>query len=810
MAYPSNIREEELKNLIAKDWFPIYDTTHILGNIDFSVAVPKKDNDNMETEFMLWAEAKKGNSSIESSLAQLILTIGKARTFETYIPPKYIGAFDSKQITFIPYEAIHAVFYQNDFNWNVTPSDYSSKEFQTILSLVNEAFAKEMYSFEFDNGKKELTLFIKSLGKKNISRIRISKNNFVVIYQKWLQTVKPTIDVDWRAAKKQGVFDSDFYLADILSSKNKTIKDKLHVLLRETYYELDRKKNNFGLFTSSKATFTDEQKAHSQFWNCYERPPKEEYWDYIIKRKDLLVSQDIRERQGSYFTPQQWVELSQQYLAEEFGENWQEEYYIWDCAAGTGNLLNGLVDKYKIWASTLNNADVDVIKERIRNGANLLETHVFQFDFLNDSFDKLPCGLRDIVNDEEKRNKLIIYINPPYKEHTDAKQISKTGKNISGLAKETLIYKKYQSLIGTAARELFAQFLFRIMRELPGVKIANFSTLKNLQSPNFVKFRRQFNAKLQCLFLMPANTFDNVSGQFPIGFMIWDTNQHCEFVQIEAHVYDSKANRIGNKRIYSYINDRYVIEWIRKFYDKKNSSIIGFLRMNGTDVQHNNQIFITNRLSDNDKKYHLFTPITANNIIPMCIYCAIRKVIGKTWLNDRDQYLYPNNGWVNDAEFQTNCFMYILYDNDIVGDGHINYWIPFTEEEVGANDAFKSHFMSDYMSGKNRPKTEATLFNNAFQNNMPLSFSSEATAVMDAGRELWRYYHSQEDSLPNASLYDIKMHFQGTKVSKKGKIQMQIDSDDERYTMLMKNLREKLKILAKCIEPKIYQYGFLK
>ena len=77
MAYTKTIREEELKNLIAKDWFSSYDTTHILGDIDFSVAVPKEDGDTYnEIEFLLWAEAKKGNSSIENSLALLILTIG--------------------------------------------------------------------------------------------------------------------------------------------------------------------------------------------------------------------------------------------------------------------------------------------------------------------------------------------------------------------------------------------------------------------------------------------------------------------------------------------------------------------------------------------------------------------------------------------------------------------------------------------------------------------------------------------------------------------------------------------------------------
>lgn len=811
MAYPHNIREEELKNLIARDWFSAYDTAHILGDIDFSVAMPTEDA-NTETEFLLWAEAKKGSKPVEESFAQLILTIGKAKTYESHLPPKFIGAFDADRIVFIPYSDIQEIFYKSDFNWNITPSDHSTKEFHEALELVKIIFTKSMYSFGYENGKKDLARFIRAnfvLGKNKISRIRISKNNFVVIYQKWLKIVKPTIDVDWDAAKKEGVFDSDFYLADLLSKENDSILDKLQVLLKKTHYVLGRKKNGLGLFTSSQAEFNDAQKAHRQFWNKYERPPKKEYWNYIIDRKDLLVPQDIRERQGSYFTPQKWVELSQEYLASELGEDWQDEYYIWDCAAGTGNLLNGLSNKFNVWASTLNQADVDVMKTRIDNGANLLESHVFQFDFLNDSFDKLPERLREIINNPERRKKLVIYINPPYKEHSDAKQVVKTGKNIKGIAKETQIYKKSQPLIGTAARELFAQFLFRIESELKGVKIANFSTLKGLQAPNFIKFRKFFTAKLLRLFLVPADTFDNVSGQFPIGFMIWDTTRDEDFVSIEAQVYNSKGDSLPNKNIHSYIYDKYIIEWLKNYHDKKNPKPVGFLRMNGTDIQHNNQIFITNNLSDNDLKYCLFTPITANNIIQTCIYCVIRKVVEKNWLNDRDQYLYPTGNWSDDIDFQIDSLVYAIFENAISGNQSINHWIPFTEEEVAAKDAFKSHFMVDYISGKSRPK-ETNLFSGEGAENQPLKFSPEATSVMDAGRKLWLYYHAQEDSNPDASLYDIKMHFQGFKVMKNGKTQMKSDSEDERYTELIKDLRDKLKLLAKQIEPKIYQYGFLK
>jgi predicted RNA methylase len=90
--------------------------------------------------------------------------------------------------------------------------------------------------------------------------------------------------------------------------------------------------------------------------------------------------------------------------------------YIWDCAAGTGNLLAGLTNKYNVWASTLDSQDVEVMHDRIKNGANLLDDHVFQFDFLNDDFSKLPSPLQDIINNPEKRKKLVVYINPPYAE----------------------------------------------------------------------------------------------------------------------------------------------------------------------------------------------------------------------------------------------------------------------------------------------------------------------------------------------------------------------------------------------------------
>jgi len=455
-----NILEEETKNKVAQDFFSKFDCTKILGKIDFAVK-QKRDNtrhcgldpqspvnsndsafqrNDSGEQYLLWAEAKQKPTDIIEMLAQLVLTIGKAKTFNEILPPPFLGCYDSEKIAFIPYSEIQDIFYQNDFNWKVTPSNTETKEFKQVYAqikkIVENSVPWETYLFYFEKDEKELRKFIKDnfiVGKTETTKIRIDKNNFITIYTKWFETVKPTITVNWDIAKKNNIIDGDFYLADLLSETQNdgyfTLKDNLSVLLKSNFYETKGRINEMGMFDIARADFSDNQKAHNLFWAKYERPPLEEYWDYIVSRRDLIVPQDVRERKGSFFTPPQWVELSQRYLADVFGKDWQDEYYIWDCCAGTGNLLAGLTNKYNIWASTLDQQDVDVMHDRINNGANLLHDHVFRFDFLNDSFDKLPEGLQKIINNPKLRKRLIIYINPPYAEATTARTTTGTGAN---------------------------------------------------------------------------------------------------------------------------------------------------------------------------------------------------------------------------------------------------------------------------------------------------------------------------------------------------------------------------------------------
>ncbi len=720
MAQYNALQEEELKLRIAEAFFAQYDCNTRIGKIDFCVTQiqdAKHPTEGRETVSLLWAEAKRGVvSDLYKPLVQLILTIGKARTFETYLPPPFLAAFDAEKIAFIPYKDILPFFALNDFNWNITPSDDSSREFGLLYGAVKDTLEQTSYTFYYDVHEAELREFIK-------------------------QHVK-------------------------------------------------------------------------------------------VPNKPLPRVTNHRERKGSFFTPQIWVELSQQYLEQVLGDDWHEEYTIWDCAAGTGNLLNGLTNKYNIWASTLDQQDVDVMKDRIKNGANLLESHVFQFDFLNDPFTKLPVPLQTIINDPAKRRKLLIYINPPYAEAGNVRTLQRTGENKKRVTKGSTIHERYLPLIGSAANELFALFLMRVYTELKGAILGQFSKLKVLQASNFQLFRNEFHAALKSLFLIPAHTFDNVNGTFPIGFFIWDTAQEQTFERITADIYYHSKKRIRQKEICVLPESRELLTTFTHITSKEelNRASLGHFAARGPDIQNQRRVFIDNKLT-RPASGGLHSQIEPSNLIRTVISFAVRLSIKQTWLNDRDQFLYPKPSWKKDNEFQYNCLAFTLFhtQNRISASESVNHWIPFTEQEVAAKEKFQSHFMTDFIAGRcpqsqktkderrkaqseekgQTEKTSASLRNlseeESFIPTEPLVFSPEATAVFDAGRDLWRYYHAQPNANPNASYYDIREHFQGR--NKNGR--MNPTSDDMEYMRLLGNLKNAMEALRQQIVPKVYEYGFL-
>lgn len=102
--------------------------------------------------------------------------------------------------------------------------------------------------------------------------------------------------------------------------------------------------------------------------------------------------------------------------------------------------------------------------------------------------------------------------------------------------------------------------------------------------------------------------------------------------------------------------------------------------------------------------------------------------------NHSDQFLQPSQPLTD--EFKSDCLGWMLFAGKNLSAGAdglrwnerdwslVNHFIPFTETEVGAKGRFESDFMVRHMAG--------------------MVFSSEAQAVLDEGRKLWRRYHATQ------------------------------------------------------------------
>lgn len=346
-------------------------------------------------------------------------------------------------------------------------------------------------------------------------------------------------------------------------------------------------------------------------------------------------------------------------------------------------------------------------------------------------------------------------INPPYGE-TGA-GIGQGDKNKKGVEKTRI--NAWMTNTGYASKELFVQFLVRIAKEMPTATLAMFSTLKYVNAPNFEKFRSIWNAQYQGGFIVHSKAFDGLNGDFPIGFLIWKTSQDAKkktpITEIGVEVLDKKAQQIGEKRFYNLSGSTYLNVWMDKpktndtlalplsnaikvssnpRLKKSCDDMVGYLYASNNDLQHAGQeTLITSSIFTGGNGGGAY--IRAENLWRAAVVFTVRLLIKHSWTNHSDQFLQPSKLLTD--EFKVDCLVWMLFHgknltagaNGLEWNGRtwslVNHFIPFTETEVGASERFDSDFMVQYLSDKN--------------------LSSEAQAVLDAGRVLWRAYFAHTD-----------------------------------------------------------------
>ena len=822
MIFREGMSEEQYKQAVYATLFPqdqkllTYMPNYGRSKIDFVIADAKD-----PTRHLLWAEAKNEKTHFSVMLTQLLLTVKSTFFSGEVIPPAYLAVFDPEELQLFNTADFTEFFFRNDIEWKTRPSDHKNPRFKELQDLVNDyARAKLVVPFKHDEQVNNFKSFIRGdfLKQVEVQGIEITLANLNHVFNEWVDKVKPQInltDAQWKEYMQKGIYAADFFLADayVGNTEDATLVDGLKVGILGTTYFVKIESQQLSLYDAplKRVNFKDGGKAYRDFWKRYKRPPRnvraydteKTPWEQILERRDILVPRDIMERKGAFFTPRIWVTKAHEYLAEALGEDWQDEYVIYDCCAGSGNLLAGLTNRRNIYASDIDEQNVRIMMEETKP---TFASNIFKFDFLNDEFirqsegGQVPDGLMDILEDEEKRKKLVFLINPPYAEASSHGSASKDGVALS------VVQRRYEDILGKARKEVYAQFLARIYGEFKGCIIAEFSTLKLLQAPNFAKMREWFKPELVSCFVVPADTFDNVKGKFPIGFKIWNTAKKAEFEGIKADVYSSDGSYISG-RFFGYIGDSPLIN---KWLPKSSPDKMGLVRYLGSDFQQQNLVSIENSNFDYKKGHANAFFISEDLFAQACVYFATRWSIDATWLNHYDQFLYPHTDPLQDEDFVNSCILFAIFE----GHNHIsveygdNHWIPFTEQELGITVApFKHNTLNRILKSRGITLNSGVL-------------SEEAQAVLKAGYDIFKYYHTGNNGKPfdsspdgtggsynhNAALYDIRKFFQGTKPNG----HMKVKSVDDHYNKLVETLREKLRELRdKCIAPKVYAYGFL-
>ncbi|MES2062576.1 MAG: hypothetical protein V4456_11690 [Bacteroidota bacterium] len=762
----------------------------------------------------IWFEAKH-NAKLSSyeMFTQLMHYVQDALNKGEYIPP-FLVVMDTKKAAIMKSVDVLPFLAKKTIKWGKSASGYT----QEALDAISAHIGTHFISFKIETHEEEFISTVQNAIKNgDIIRTAITPDNLKQVFDKWVNMIGGEI---------KGVSKDNYallFFADIMHDGTVSTHQNLPAELLH--------KNGSAVFSlEGKIYELGNKEGYRQFWAIYNKPPKVEYRNYLLERRDSLIPVDERSFKGAYYTPLAVVDKAYDKLEENLGKNWQKDYLVWDMCCGVGNLEVKHSNPRNLYMSTLDSADIDVMKAT----KTCVAAQRFQYDYLNDDIndfglidysitDKIPISLRQAI---AERRKILILINPPYAEATNSANASMSGKGEDTSTKEGVSKTKFaltaMSNYGKASNELFMQFIARIAQEIPHATVAIFSKLKYITAPTLQEFRNIWNAKYLGGFVVHSKSFEGLKGEFPIGFLIWKTDmlstKKYEMNEITTEVLNKFAKPIGAKVFYPAPAEQLLTNWIIRPKANKIDALplknavspavttkdlrgtkwsdgaIGWLNCPGNDIQQAN---LTGLFSSGFSSGRGFF-VTERNLMQTAIMFAVRRLVKPNWLNDRDQFLIPSVT-IPDG-FQNDSLVWMLFSgsnltasaDDITWNNRkwslVNHFIPFTEVEVGSTDRFESDFMYQYMS--------------------VLQFSEESKQVLASGRSLWQNYFAHTDvrttrdefklNRADVGWYQIRMALQSR------------NSSGDFPIVSFKPFEIAYKILTEKLLSQVYEIGFLK
>jgi hypothetical protein len=456
----------------------------------------------------IWFEAKDTDRhSSYAMFTQLLHYVQVALNKGEHVPP-FLAVIDTEKAAIMKSADVLPFLAKKTIQWGKSASQFTQEALDDISAHIGTYFV----SFRIKTHEDEFISTVKAAIKSgDIIRTQITPDNLKQVFDKWVAMVGREI---------VRVSDEDYallFFADIMHDGTVSTHANLPAELMH--------KNGAPVFSLKGKNFDlGNKEGYRQFWAIYHRPPKSEYRDYLLERRDSLIPFDERSFKGAYYTPLHVVDKAYDKLTETLGADWQKDYIVWDMCCGVGNLEVKHSNPRNIYMSTLDQADIDVMKAT----KTCVSATRFQYDYLNDDItddgqidyslsNKVPSALRKAIAEGKK---ILVVFNPPYAEA--ANSLGNEGK--TDVAKTRIGALMNKADYGYAARELSVQFLARIAEEIPTATLAMFSKLKYVNAPNFEQFREKWNATYLGGFVVHSKSFEGLKGDFPIGFLVWKTD----------------------------------------------------------------------------------------------------------------------------------------------------------------------------------------------------------------------------------------------------------------------------------------------
>jgi hypothetical protein len=694
----------------------------------------------------IWFEAKDAPTPAIVMFGQLLVYVRAAKKRGEAIPA-FLCVIDREKAALMPTERAVPLLEDKAIVWPKS----GSKAGKELAAQIAPYVQTHIVEYTIAHDEAALIRAVRdAIRERRIIRTPITPDNLRQVFDRWIDLI---------GSELGAVNPADYavlFFADIMHDGTNEAMNNLPARL---------------LMTAAGPTFLlngqtyelASKRGYGNFWAIYHRPPEQQHRHYLLERRDSLLPVDEQKFKGAYYTPLHIVDKAYDQLRASLGENWQNRYLVWDMCAGVGNLEAKHSNLRNVFMSTLDQADVTIMK----SNPAFAGAEIFQYDYLNDDVtdfgeidytlsNKVPKALRQAISDAREKKKgakpILVLINPPYAESGSG--IARGDENKIGVEKTRINGWMRELGVGYASKELFTQFLIRIRRELPSAMLAMFSTLKYVNAPNFEMFRRVWQARYLDGFAVHSRAFDGLDGDFPIGFLIWDTSYELPVSEVATGAVDRLGNLVGEKLYVARPTTSLLNLWMGKTPPNGGPALplsnalkvsknprpkreligaVGYLYASNNDLQHSAiETLITSSIYTGGNGGGVY--LLPENLWQAAIVFSVRRLIKPTWLNDRDQFLQPSEQLTD--EFKSDCLVWMLFNGSNLTAGAdglrwndrdwslVNHFVPFTEREVGAKGRLESDFMIRYIADK--------------------SFSSEAQAVLDQGRKLWTRFHGTD------------------------------------------------------------------